>query len=695
MNTTHKKSIAELAELGVGGLVFTYNTDGADVAELSMKPEAYARLEWQVGHRVELYEGDTKVFSGVLATGQQHSVAGGQGETVGVTLVSDFYQLEHTVYARQTPSGEVIFPGIVGEFAELGAFAHNVYNWASGWSGSKLESGFECRLSGRIPTPQSNGTNSCAQLLQDALQWTPNAVMVQRYGEQDRLIFTTPWEFEALELTSADPVTSINLQARHDLCPPVCALVGGAHLVLPEGGDVRELGAFVYAVPLRKERVGGPAGSAPASQKMVVRGVPIPNRYQFRRGVEEFRTSAVVAGSDTEKFLKQFFPQYGDFLRDVGVGACVVSVVPEDELNAGEEAGADEDAQPTPANYSAPDTWSEGAGAGKGGIYVLTEGSFNASSNSKKNIKGLRWCKASLTLSVAIRKADVQEKELAAVLELFPGRRVNDEGETVYYANLVLDAVLINRRKKIYDPATNTLCRTDAEWTQEDDTEPSVTDYVEAMRAYYAASREVFTEGSIGLLHEGKYAPHELTGRMVTLSGFRTEWASMQAVVRSVTWDYMRRKIELQVGPRAVLGFGELLERRMMAKMTGENEARRQAVPFDALDEETQAEKEADMSVSPSISAGLGAHTTGNWRKPWTLYPVPVSEKEDGTIEYELWLQGGTLARGRKSWNVPNTKHYIVAGKEDSTRVWDSAKGNPKVRFYRDAQSFLTFDIYQ
>jgi hypothetical protein len=341
----HTLNIEELQQLDAAAVSITYNTDNADTAALSMKPEAYVELGWEVGDRVELRSGGKKVFSGVLPMREQCAVAGGQAETVSVTLMSDLHLLERTVYARENGRGEVMFPSVRAEFVELGAFVRDVYNWASGWGGSKLESAFECELSGRIPTPQSNGTNSCAQLVQDALQWTPNAVLVQRYGENgDVLKLTTPAEFEELRLTADDAVTSASLQRREDLRPPVCALVGGAHLVLPAGADVREPGAFVYAVPLRKGGNAGPAGSAPASQKMVMRGVPIPDRYQFKRGKEEFQTSAMVAGSNTEKFVKQFFPQYAGWKNELKVGACVVSVVPEDDINGGGDADAKPDA---------------------------------------------------------------------------------------------------------------------------------------------------------------------------------------------------------------------------------------------------------------------------------------------------------------------------------------------------------------
>lgn len=688
----HRHNIEDLRLMEAAGVNIVYHADGADTAEITLMPEAYASLAWQVGDRVELYYGGQKVFSGVLPNGEQRAVNGGNAEVVSVSLMSDFYVLDGTVYAKQNAAGEVVFPSVREGFSELQVFAANVFNWASGWEGSKIESALVCDVSGRIPTPQSNGTNSCAQLLQDALQWTPGAVIVQRYGaEGDELRLTTPEAFEPLGLSKADLVTSVSLQRREDLRPPVCALVGGAHVVLPPGGDVRELGAFVYAVPLRdKKGGGGPAGAAPASAKMIVRGVPIPDRYQFERGVEEFKTSAVVANSDTDKFLKQFFPEYAKWVGRLKAGACVVSVVPATALHEGAEDTEDEDAQAIPANYQdSAEAWLVSA------PYVLVEGSFNASSNAKKNVKGLRWCKASMTLSVVVREDELKAVEMPTVLELFPGRHRNDEGELVYYANLTLDAVLINRRRKIYDPATNKLLRGDGEWSseEEDDEGADAGDYVAAMTAYYHASRDVYTEGSIGMLDVGRYAPHELTGRMVTLSGFRDEWASMKAVVRGVMWDCVRKRIELQVGPRSVLGFGEQLERRLMAKMTGVNTARSLAVPYDPLDEGAASEEEAALSVSPSISAGLGAHTKGRWRDPWTLYPVVTGLAEDGTPEVEWWLAGGTLNRGKYSWNVADTNKQIVETLPGE-KGWSPDAGKVRVRFYRK-DGVLLFDIFQ
>lgn len=687
--------LSKLQERGATSLSLTYNTDQPDTAELSFKPEAYASFPWSYGDRIELFESGRKVFSGILAESPAYAAMAAQGEDFSIQLRSDIFILQNTAYARLNARGEAIYDNTAGEFVSVGAFARSVYNWASGWEGSLLQSSFVCELDGRIPVPQGHGTTSCGMLLQEAQQWTPDAVCIQRYAaEGDVLSMTTSAALEPLILSDTAPVQSISLQARPDLVPPVCALVGGAHMVLPEGGDIRELGSFIYPVPVNEKESGpgGRAGSSPASSKMVVRGVPVPDRYQFKRGVEEYQTSAIQTGSNTHKFLSHFYPQYTKFLQDCSAGACVISIVPPEDLaEDGQESNDDEDAQPTPANYQDnAEAWIISS------PYVLTEGSFSASSNSKKNLKGLRWCKAKLTLSISLKKEDVKDTDAVEVMELFPGRRKNAEDKTVFYATLTVEGVLINRRRRVYDPATNRPCSSDPEYSEEEDEAevPTAAEYRAALQNYFNSSRTVYTNGSITVLHTGELCPEALTGRAITVQGRRAEWETMNAVVRSVTWDYARRKLNLSVGSRATLGYGEQVERLMLNRLVGLNKARRLAIPADVADASNVAEAEADMTVAPSVSATVGSVASGRWHKPWTLYPKVESVNEDGSFEVVWWLAGGTLNRGKLYWNVPDTDKQIVAG-EPGPNGWTHDGGEVRIKFYRDARGAITYDIYQ
>lgn len=703
MSANHTLELSALQALATSSVVLTYNADAPDTVDVSMLPEDYAALPWQYGDRVILTEGGRRVFSGTLMTSPASSVQAGAPEEVAIQIQSDLAILQQTVYAHLNAKGEPLYAGTGREyFVDAGAFAREVFEYATGWPGSKVASSLSVSVGGKIPTPSSNGCTSCGQLLETVLQWVPDALLVQRYDETgDTLHITTHGAFEPLSLPHNAPLQSVALTARPELVPPVCALVGGEHYKYPSDGDIREPGAFVYAVPIKRDGQNkGPAGSAPASQKMVIRGVPIPGRQQFQRGPEEYQSSTVIAGSKTERYIRAFFPAYAAFMaeRDLSAGACVVTVVPAADLNdeadtpPADGTSADEDALPTPANYSdEPWNWSPDD---EGGIYVMTEGSFNASSNSRKNLKGLRWCKASISMNVGLRKSEIKNAELPTVLELFPGLRKNDEGETVFYAQLKLEAVLINRRKRVYDPATNQPCRSDSEYSAEEDPNtPTTTEYRTALLNYYNASRTVYTDGSVALLHDGSLQPEMLVGRMLRLEGKRPEWATMNALVRTVAWDYGQRKLSLTVGSRDVLGFNEHLQRLMLQRMVGVEEARRQAIPRDVADTEAEAKAEADMSVSPSITAGLGVHSGGKYRTPWTLFPVATAG-ENGKSDSVWWLAGGTLRRGKFSANVADTPHQIKGGAPDENTGWTQGK-RPKIRFYRGSDGFLTFDIYQ
>jgi hypothetical protein len=385
--------------------------------------------------------------------------------------------------------------------------------------------------------------------------------------------------------------------------------------------------------------------------------------------------------------------------------------VPAEELNAGEEPSEDEDAQPVPANYST-DIKNWGAGTGAGGneinsVYVLTEGSFPASHRSVRNLKGLRWCKATLSIVLSMRDdsySSMPDALKPGVDELFPGRvrkQKEEGGEYISHktVRLNLDAVLINRRKRLYDPATMKPCKGDAEYSN-DNTGTATSDYIAAMTAYYEASRTLYHEGTVSLLHDDTgtdtgdsttgLCPENLLGSSLTLQGKRGEWESMNAIIRGVTWDCNARMLSLTLGTRSVLGFSEQLERRMLLKQTREDTAQRMTIAYDPADKDAAGEAAADMNVSPSISATVAGGVSSTFRKPFTLYSVYKDEEGE---EAETWLAGGTLSKNGQSFNVPDSLHQIEQGKETSAK-WTLGGNKLKLKWHLNSGR-LTYSITQ
>lgn len=712
---THTFQISELAEQYAASLSITYTADDSDNVSMVLTPERYAALGLAYGDRITLKCGSRTVFSGTITSAPGHSVSADSAESINITAESDFALLQRMAYCKLGSDGKVLYPAVSknARFVGLDAFTSGVMAYAKGWSGSPIKAGFECTLSRSVPAPQGNGATPCASLMLEASSWVPEAVLLHRHAEDGgTLTLTSLDKLPHVALPKDAPITDVSLQARPDMVPPVCALIGGAHLVLPADGDVREPGAFLFTVPVDKDKGTAPAGSAAASSKTIIRGFPIPERCILKRHKAETDTELIPATSNTWKYLSRFFPQYTPYLPYAASGACLISVVPAEELNAGEEPTEDEDAQPVPANYSADiENW--GAGTGTGGneinsVYVLTEGSFPASHRSVRNLKSLRWCKA--TLSIVLSMSDDSYSTMPDALkpgadELFPGRvrKQSEKSGNVYVSHktvrLNLDAILINRRKRLYDPATMKPCKGDAEYS-ENDAEATMSDYIAAMTAYYEASRTLYHEGSVGLLHDDTgteegdsttgLCPEKLLGSSLTLQGKRGEWESMNAIIRGVTWDCNARRLTLTLGTRSALGFNEYLERRMLLKQTREDTAQRMTIAYDPADTDAAGEAADDMTVSPSINASVAGGIASVYRKPFTLYTVYTDEEGENT---ETWLAGGTLSKNGQTFNVPDSLHQIVNGEEGSLG-W--TKGGKKLKLSWHLNSGrLTYSITQ
>lgn len=682
-------SVEDLQGLALGSLQLVYNADGADTLSFELTADKYAKLPLQPLDRLTVTDGGRVVFSGLVPQGASCEEQAAQGELVSFELQSDYYVLEHTVFAKMNLTGDVVFSRTPArsKTTNLGEVVSAVRNWL----GSFLPSSLLCDVASVVPTPTSSGSSPCSSLLEAGLRWVPDALVVQRYSTSgNTLRLTKPGLLgDVLTLSPAThSLQAVSLRARHDLQVPVCALIGGARGVWPAGADIRTLNAFVYAVPIDRdedpETVRGGAGNSPASQKMVVRGVHLPDKLIWERSADEFKTSSITDSSNTAKFIQEILPEYADFIPYMGASACLVTVTPKSVLEAEAEESDDEDAK-APANYSDdPQSWSADGKA----VYVHTEGSFAASSRSSRNIRGLKWCKATLAIvfSLEVANPDIPTDLFKRAQELFPGKRKSG-GNWFRYVRKTISCNLINKRRKVYDSATNRLCSTDPEYSEETDTSddtPTVADYKTAMAQYYEAASKLQHEGSITLLHDGTLNPAELTGRRVLVTGMRTEWETMNATIRSVSWDYQQQKLSLTLGTRAALGFDELLERRLIARNRGRDEAQRNALDYDPQDTEAQEAQESEMSVSPSVSASTDKQSSGRWHKPFTLY---INEETD-----EITMAGGTLRFGTESFNVEDTEQQITAAAGNGSK-WVRNK-KVRLKWYKKGGA-LTYDIFQ
>ena len=694
----YRYNIEELEQLGATAASVQYRTDAADELTLSVIPSAYgAAFPWQSLDRVELFavvEGRRRcVFSGVVPMRGGVTLSGGAAPAMQLRAASDYYLLGQTVYAKVDQATGTAMAERDAELVQVGGFVRKVFDWATGWSGSAVSSALLVVDGlGTAPAPVSSGATSCAAMLEQALQWQPDALFCQRYDAENghRLRLCRPTADTRLTLRREEGLTDVAVTPRTDMVPPVCALVGAVHAVWPTGADVREPGAFVYAVPraadAAADATGAGSGGSPKGQRMEVRGYRLPKDFRLSQRDENASWVCKKPTAEQNKFVLRFFPQLAPLLGKLLVSeGYVLPIAAEDAFDTPEPAGEGEaEESSTPANYSTQlEEWEAT------GVFIHTSGEFPAAGEARKNVSGLKWCKAQLVLDVAL-KADALEDmtaaEKAEAERLLPGTRaVSATGEKLRrWATLRLSCNLINRSRKRYSTADNKLLSSDPDFNadeeNEQETERTAT-YRAAMAEYYRATRTVWSEGSVGLHFNGSRNPADMTGRLLHVAGLAPAWEQMNAIIRAVSWDLLGGGLSVEFGTREVLGFSERLERRNMARAATQAPQRRETMGADSMDTEADAEQESAMTVAADVATEVSAGVNGTRRKPFSLYC------EGGKHYYT----GGIFTALGHSFEVPHTQYTIKHGEPTSTEL----TGQPvKLQVVRAGGS-VTYNLIQ
>lgn len=680
---TFSYDIDTLHQLGSTAATLQYRMDAADELSLSVIPSAYGEsFPWQPLDRVELFapvEGARRcVFSGVVPMRGGVTLSGGSAPSMQLRACSDYYLLEHTAYAKVDAATGTPMAERDPELVQVDAFARKIFNWASGWSGSAIVSAFAVDDTlGTVPAPVSNGTTGCAAMLKQTLQWQPNAGIFQRYDATNghTLHLGKPSAAALLTLRREEGLTNVTVTPRTDLVPPVCALVGAVHAVWPTGADVREPGAFVYAVPhaddTAADAAGAGSGGSPKGQKMQVRGYRIPADFHLLQEGESYSFTYTSPTAEQKRLLRRFFPRLAPILEHLLVSQGYVlpleaqHAFPPDTDESGVEP-------PTsiPANYDT--RLSQWVTTGR---FIHTSGSFPAAADSRKNVSGLRWCKAQVLMGVALPEsayAALSASQKQEADRLLPGTRAKTQNSTATdelplrrWATLQLSCNLINRSRKAYSTADNKLLPTDPDFSATEvaaEQSARAAAYRAAMAEYYAATRTVWCEGSLGLHFDGSRNPAALTGCLLHVAGLSPAWEQMHAIVRSVSWDIPARTISLQFGTREVLGFSERVERRNMARNASAHPQRAASLGADSLDPAAAADDESAMTIAADISTNINAGTHGSPRKPFSLYC------DNGSYYYT----GGIFTALGQIITVPHTQFTIHHGSPTSTPLIDA-----------------------
>jgi hypothetical protein len=692
---THIIKLSELEKYSFSEFAITYNADTPDLLALEF-PVSTHYDNFRVVHGDKIVvrnENEVPVFAGTVTSSVRSSQSALSAETLQVTASSDGWVLEKAPYAKLNEKGEVVYARSVSDSktTTLQSVVGAINSWLSG----VLKSTIDCDVDAVIPTPTGNGTTPCWTYIQEAMRWVPESVLVQRYSlSYNYLKLSTPDKLGTVELTM-DGVLDYSIQERNDLYVPACALVGAFHYTTPSGADLRQPGTFIYAVPIDKEdeQQRGGAGNAPASAKMIVRGVALPENVVFEETPsKELAPSSISTPGATSSFVKKFFPELKPLLPNLQVGACRVDVVSNEDFKVELEDNSetDEDAK-IPANYNAnTSAWA----AGGTSIYVHTEGSFPASSRKSRNVRGLSWCKGSLSIYLFVQFHPTMNSGLRKMCELLMPGRMKRGTDDYYYVKKSINCNFISRRKKIFDVATARVCSTDPDFKPTEDEgddeyeNPNAADYINALNNYYrAASGETpIYEGSVSVVRtKQSLRPWQMSGQRLHMNNFSALYGDIYATIRSVFWDVKTDTLSISFGSRDVLGFSEFLERGMLARKTSRRESQKLALDYDPDDEPAQKEAENEMSVSPSVSVSTDTSSSGTKHPSFSLYV----REDDGVVV----LAGGEITRMGQTLIVNDTDVQIIDGVPTST-PWALGK-SVRMKIRRTPTGIITYDLYQ
>ena len=423
-----------------------------------------------------------------------------------------------------------------------------------------------------------------------------------------------------------------------NLAPPVVAARGLYSFEIPAGASIYQPGAFVYQIP--DDGDDGAAGDSTARQAedqpwQTVVGKALPRDWRIASGdgsATDMREGSQL-GAEWLKFWQGYAPcrlLAAMSPACLAFGTAMVEVVPgaeafpasEEDLN-GDTGGTvvTEDAQ-VPANYK------EFSESDLDKLYVLTSGSFPASTNSRENVAGLRFCRARVRQLVWLAAPYSGTASPAEIEEFFAGTMQDKEGRKRHYTCLNLDCVIINRRRKRYQEGTNRLAPDDSDYNAEEawaDEVPRRADYYAALLAYYRATRVLGEpDRSVTLYGVEGYVPGE-TDLSVVMASLGWPYTAGRA-----TWRAQGRVLQVSTARRSVLGVDDLLMRQQLGRRSHDAAAINQMLQVGA-DEESE---EPWPQVSPSINVSTSAAT--NWR---ALEPFQMYTDEEG----RHWIAGGVL----------------------------------------------------
>lgn len=666
--------LKNLGETKLTGVSIVSNSRAADTATLSFVGEVAGVA---FGHEVTLKNGNEVLFHGYAVEEPEYQISA--TGTRGTAKLANIVSLMATVPYTEDQSLKAFILGLkdVSRSRRMVSAAavvrHLLESGMVKPGGGAANETYEVNFDSTIRCPVGSGSQTCWGLVEDCLHWLPG--VVTWYNPATRCLTlrdAATGQSIMLDITNNKATKGGNtlftfagfseaaFRPRYDLQPPVVGLswdgvVGLEDYVLPEGGDLRRPWAFRFQVP----KLGGSraiADSPAAKQEaqsatqpsMLVKGRLVPEGGWANEGNMKEKTS--VGDSTWHEFWKGFSamaPLAKTSVACLSYGRAIFEPTPVEEAFPPGDLADDNE---VPENYEAFKAGSMDK------LYVLYQGQFPASSKSRDNVKGLKFCKGKLKQYVWLTSAYTGELKEDEWREFFSGSHkvVLNEGakaKNTRYALLELNAVFINRRRKKYQVGTNQLSDNDEDY-EEDDSSGGTTggvvtydDYIQAATDYYNSTRKLFWDGSITLHGVKGYSPAMLDGANLNISSedniIPLDWSLMETPIVRAEYDPWRETLTLTTGSPEILNIDERVQRTLLGRQSNLNSGTSFAnTPTSAGSDNGSGgtDEEDDESGFPMVSPGISAQTvvvkTSRPLNPFELY-----KDEDG----KWYINEGTL----------------------------------------------------
>lgn len=713
----------ELTALGCRQLSIDYKSMAADVLsmEFSGTLTAQVPLPFAAGAALRVMQDGDCVFRGwvtSIESAQDTCVWVTRVEVQNVVAVLDVLPVKQSSYSSEQ---------------RLESAADMVQQALSSMSSCEMlaEESVEVGISASVMAVFSSGTESVWSNILAAARWVPNAASWYDHrtgtlhlmgGTGGAVSKAAGLQLPTLERLQAQnlpgSVVSSSSSTTAWEVPPVVALRGRYEFTLPEGQSIFQPGAFVYHVPVEEVSVAvrnsatkseldqqqTAAVQAACGEWHIVKGYEVPAGWQTVNDGEavDMRT-AVSNGTACHEFWRRYLPE----IRKTNVsclafGAAVFEPMP--VADAYPEADEDDETStlagvkllkpPLLESRNGPANYEEFTAGGNQKLYVCYEGQFPASSDSRGNVSGLKFCRGTLRQYVWLKKAYTGVLSGKEVMAFFAGtmKVAGEDGaeDMVSYTQLTLDGVFINRRRTRYQSGTNgqpaatvdanpgdTGGTTGSGSSSSETAELSQRDYIQALTDYYN-SRSGGSHGSIRLAEVSAYRHGDQFG-----------------VLKSARWNPFTGELTLTTGAGGPVGVDAILQRQQVGKMQAladmQSDFARQTlppvkdteVPGGSGSDGDDGDEESDNY--PMVGGGASAgHRVDSMAA--RLEPFAVYMEDDG----RMMMNGGPLPSPAGIIDVQPTdiseqwkagrEFFVKARWSRSTKQWEA------VVLYRDPE---------